>query len=104
MRKKLGFTAWLVILSFIILGSPAAYLAAQNITWAETSDIPNTSQTINGDLIIGGSTGVDAALLPNLDQRLSFGRITLPHNLARVVCLEQLYRACRINAGEPYHK
>jgi 23S rRNA (pseudouridine1915-N3)-methyltransferase len=56
------------------------------------------------NLIIGGSTGVDAALLPRLDESLSFGRITLPHNLARVVCLEQLYRACRINAKEPYHK
>lgn len=54
--------------------------------------------------VIGGSTGLDDAVMARADERLSFGSITLPHNLARVVLLEQLYRAQRISRGEPYHK
>ncbi len=54
--------------------------------------------------VIGGSTGIDEAVLARADEILSFGPITLPHNLARVVLLEQLYRAFKISRGEPYHK
>ncbi len=54
--------------------------------------------------VIGGSCGVSADVLARADETLSFGPITLPHNLARVVLLEQLYRACKISRGEPYHK
>lgn len=54
--------------------------------------------------IIGGSCGVSADVYKRADETLSFGAITLPHNLARVVLLEQLYRACKISRGEPYHK
>lgn len=54
--------------------------------------------------IIGGSCGVSADVRARADETLSFGLVTLPHNLARVVLLEQLYRACKISRGEPYHK
>lgn len=54
--------------------------------------------------VIGGSCGVSADVRQRADEVVSFGRITLPHNLARVVLLEQLYRACKISRGEPYHK
>lgn len=54
--------------------------------------------------IIGGSDGVTAEVRKRATERISFGPITLPHNLARVVLVEQLYRAFKINRGEPYHK
>lgn len=54
--------------------------------------------------VIGGSNGVTPAVRARADERISFGRITMPHNLARLVLLEQIYRACKISRGEPYHK
>jgi len=49
--------------------------------------------------VIGGPTGLDLSS----DHRLSFGALTLPHQLAQVVLLEQLFRAHKILANEPYH-
>jgi len=55
-------------------------------------------------LVLGGSTGLAPALLERARHRWSLGPLTLPHELARVVVAEQLYRACTILRGEPYHK
>jgi 23S rRNA (pseudouridine1915-N3)-methyltransferase len=55
-------------------------------------------------LAIGGSRGLAADLLAAADDRWSLGPLTLPHELARVVVAEQLYRALTILRGEPYHK
>lgn len=54
--------------------------------------------------VIGGSLGLDPRVLQRADMLLSFSPMTFPHQLMRVILLEQIYRAWRINSGEPYHK
>lgn len=54
--------------------------------------------------IIGGSLGLSKEVLARADYKLSFSKMTFPHQLMRVVLLEQIYRAYRIINGEPYHK
>lgn len=54
--------------------------------------------------VLGGPEGVSPEVRSRANLVFSFGNITLPHNLARVVLLEQLYRAMRISRGEKYHK
>jgi 23S rRNA (pseudouridine1915-N3)-methyltransferase len=55
-------------------------------------------------MVIGGSLGLAEELLKKADRRLSFSEFTFPHQLFRVMLLEQIYRACKINRGERYHK
>ncbi len=55
-------------------------------------------------LVIGGAFGFDPALLQGASRRISLAHVTLPHELARLVLLEQLYRAGTILRNEPYHK
>ncbi len=54
--------------------------------------------------VIGGSIGLAPEILNRADEKLSFSQMTFPHQLMRVVLLEQVYRAYRIINGEPYHK
>ncbi|MEO1720661.1 MAG: 23S rRNA (pseudouridine(1915)-N(3))-methyltransferase RlmH [Pseudomonadota bacterium] len=54
--------------------------------------------------VIGGADGIDAELRRSADLVLAFGRMTLPHQLARIVLAEQLYRSATIIAGHPYHR
>lgn len=54
--------------------------------------------------IIGGSLGLHDKVCTIADHKLSFSKMTFPHQLMRVILLEQIYRAYRINMGEPYHK
>ncbi|MCH1983378.1 23S rRNA (pseudouridine(1915)-N(3))-methyltransferase RlmH [Ruminococcus sp. OA3] len=54
--------------------------------------------------VIGGSLGLGSEVLRRADYKLSFSRMTFPHQLMRVILLEQIYRCFRIINGEPYHK
>lgn len=54
--------------------------------------------------IIGGSLGLSKEVLNKAKYRLSFSTMTFPHQLMKVILLEQIYRGFRINKGEPYHK
>lgn len=66
------------------------------------------TQGINGNsnlaFVIGGSLGLSSDVLNRANYKLSFSKMTFPHQLMRVILLEQIYRGFRINSGEPYHK
>ena len=77
-------------------GWSSAELARQMARWrAESRPVA---------IVIGGAEGLDAEFVTRADSRWSLGALTLPHELARVVVLEQLYRGFTILAGTPYHK
>ncbi len=67
----------------------------------EKLGIQGTSHII---FIIGGSIGLGKEVLAKSDFALSFSKLTFPHQLMRVILLEQIYRSYRIINGEPYHK
>lgn len=54
--------------------------------------------------IIGGSLGLSDEVLKRSNEQLSFSKMTFPHQLMKLILVEQIYRAYRINRGEPYHK
>lgn len=58
----------------------------------------------NITFIIGGSWGLDETVLQRANYTLSLGAMTLPHNLAKIILLEQIYRAKMIETGKEYHK
>ena len=54
--------------------------------------------------VIGGSLGLHESVFQRADEKISFSDMTFPHQLMRVIFLEQIYRSYRIMHGEPYHK
>ncbi|MBR1533673.1 MAG: 23S rRNA (pseudouridine(1915)-N(3))-methyltransferase RlmH [Ruminococcus sp.] len=84
----------------------ALCVEGKNISSEELSarfeDISMTHSTV--DLVIGGSWGLSDALKARADFKLSMGKMTFPHQLCRVMLLEQLYRAFQILKGTKYHK
>ena len=92
--------------------SPDVYTIALDVCGKEL-DSPTLAKefsqlSINGKshivFIIGGSLGLSEELLKACNLRLSFSKMTFPHQLMRVILLEQIYRAFKINSNETYHK
>ena len=84
----------------------ALCVEGKNISSEELSErLENIQQTHSTvDLVIGGSWGLSDALKARADFRLSMGKMTFPHQLCRVMLLEQIYRAFQISKGTKYHK
>lgn len=69
--------------------------------WIDQSGVRGVSHI---QFVIGGSLGLAPEICARSNLALSFSKMTFPHQLMRVILLEQIYRGCRINSGEPYHK
>jgi 23S rRNA (pseudouridine1915-N3)-methyltransferase len=77
---------------------------ADSVELSEKIEGLGTSGISHIIFIIGGSLGLSAHILNRADWKLSFSKMTFPHQLMRVILLEQIYRSYRIMNGEPYHK
>lgn len=78
----------------------------KEMTSLEFADKIDKTLIINSDItfIIGGSYGLDEEIKSLSNYRLSFSKMTFPHQLFRIILLEQIYRAYKINHNEEYHK
>jgi 23S rRNA (pseudouridine1915-N3)-methyltransferase len=94
-RRKTG-TATLVVLDERAPSCTSEAFAGHLRSWRDANE--------SIALVIGGPDGLDPALRDGARLPLSFGALTLPHQLVRVLAVEQLYRALTIVAGHPYHR
>ncbi len=86
----------------IALAIQGAMLSSEEL--AETINRLGVRGTSQITFIIGGSLGLSKKVLDRADCLLSFSKMTFPHQLMRVILLEQIYRSYRIITGQPYHK
>lgn len=93
-KLKGGFT--------IALDIKGAELSSEELSAKLSGLMTSGHSTLN--FIIGGSQGLDKELLKSCDFRLSFSKLTFPHQLMRVILLEQIYRAFTIQNNITYHK
>ena len=81
-------------------------IEGKQITSEELAKTLDNTLTINSNItfVIGGSYGIDQSIKNKANSHLSFSSLTFPHQLFRVLLLEQIYRAYKINNNESYHK
>lgn len=89
-------------------GSTMVALAREGVGWSSKELARQLERWLLSSrplaVVIGGSNGLDQALIVRAHARWSLGPLTFPHELARVLAVEQIYRAFTILRGEPYHK
>ncbi len=95
--QKISDSAYVIALAIDGKMLDSEELAAQMERW----NVGGVSHMV---FVIGGSLGLAPAVMKRADYRLSFSRMTFPHQLMRVILLEQIYRSFRIRNHEPYHK
>ena len=78
----------------------------KNLSSHEFANVIKTNLLFNDDIcfIIGGAFGLDESILAQANIRLSLSNMTMPHQMAKIILLEQLYRAQTILENHPYHK
>ena len=85
----------------------ALAIDGKNLSSEELAD-KISDLTVRGNssitFVIGGSLGLSDSVLDRADYKLSFSKMTFPHQMMRLILLEQIYRSFRINNNEPYHK
>jgi 23S rRNA (pseudouridine1915-N3)-methyltransferase len=86
----------------IALAIEGAMLSSEEL--ADKIDSLGVSGTSHITFIIGGSLGLSAEVIKRVDYKLSFSKMTFPHQLMRMILLEQIYRSYRIMTNQPYHK
>lgn len=81
-------------------------IASKEYSSLEFAKIINDTFIINSNIVfvIGGSLGLDETVLTRANKKISFSKLTFPHQLFRVLLLEQIYRSYKINNNENYHK
>lgn len=75
-----------------------------SVELAKKIDALGVSGSSHLSFLIGGSLGLSEEVLQRADDQLSFSKLTFPHQLMRMILLEQIYRSYRINTNQPYHK
>ena len=96
-RKAIPKGAWFCVLT------PEGRMQSSEELAGTLRDVKNSGKSA-ACFLIGSSFGMDPTIKAQADWKLSMSKMTFPHHLARVMLLEQLFRAAKINAGERYHK
>ncbi len=88
---------------YIIALDPNGYMC-DSVEFSKKIEKISTYSSSSIIFIIGGSLGISESLLKKANEKISFSKMTFPHQLFRVILLEQIYRSFKISKGETYHK